>query len=60
MFFDDYDRFRTTSTTATSATRLNLRHQAMASLIRNQPDGTVRAVRDYHTGNRVTLRCRTR
>ena len=30
------------------------------SLIRTQPDGTVRAVRDYHTGNRVTLRCRTR
>ena len=29
MFFDDHDRFRTTSTTATSATRLNLRHQAM-------------------------------
>lgn len=29
MFFDDYDRFRTTSTTATSLTRLNLRHQAM-------------------------------
>ncbi len=39
MFFDDYDRFRTTSTTATSATRLNLRHQAMIESNRDILEG---------------------